>query len=528
MSITRMPRRSLLRAGLCMIGLAAGSSMLEACGRSARAPEGEKPAASASTPGVAATAAPGAPAAPTAVATSTINPVTLAAPALAKKFGGETVKIATTTEYYAYSMRMFRDQIERDGNVKITIDVVPALDLFTRNMAEYSSQTTSYDVFMFGPYLLADYAPHLEPVKPLIDKVGLDLALDDILPTFKDYYLNWGGTQYAMSFDGDMHMILYNREVFEDTALMKQYKDKTGKELGPPATWDDYVAIAQFFHETPWRKDGQKGFGVSEGYASPHWWWESRFSAYGGMFFDEELKPLINSQNGILATENLVKTAAFTPPGANNWAYQDVENALIKGEAPLSMNWSSAARAAQDPQKSTTAGKIGYAVTPSAPVNGQVWPSRPALCTGQNLGIPKYSKSKEAAAYVLWFLTRPEVHARHCLDTATGIDAYRPSVLKNEQFVKTYGQQYIDVISTTLQTGFPDLQVPGAFEYYTKLRDGLSQAITKVKPVKEALDGVADEWNKVSQRVGVDRQKEAWNKALTAMKTRGLVYRPIG
>ncbi len=523
----KLSRRTLLSGAAWGVGLAATTALLQACGRAAvaTAPPGASAAPAGATQ--ATSAGPTVATTPTAAPTSTVVPATIAAPAVGKKFTGQTIKIATSTEYYAYAMRQFRDQIEREGNLKLSIDVVPGNDLYTRNQTEYSAGATSYDVTMFLPFQLPDYAPHMAPIKALMDKNGLDLQLDDVLPTFKDYYLTWAGTQVAMSFDGDIHLLFYNKDAFENPDMVSQYKVKTGKELAPPTTWDDYATVAQFFTETPWRKDGQKGFGTAEGFSGPQWWWQNRFAAYGGIYFDDALKPLINGKNGLLATENLVKVADYAPPGSNNFGYQEAENALIKGDAAMSINWSSAFRSAQDKSRSTTVGRIGAAVPPGALVGGLALPSHASLATGWVLGIPKYGKNQDAAAYVVWFLSQPAVHTHFCIDPATGIDAYRTSTLKDPQFAALYGQQYVDVINKGLQSGFPDLQVPGSSEYYTKLQDGLTQAITKVKPVQAALDGVAAEWDKVSQRVGKDKQQQAWATSLAVMKARGLEYKPL-
>ncbi|MDQ2787009.1 MAG: hypothetical protein M3Y58_18625 [Chloroflexota bacterium] len=536
----RMTRRSFIRAAGTAAGTAAAAAVLQACGggtatntpaaKAATAATGATPASAAVSP-----AAGGAPtatvigAASTLAAaqpTSTFVPATVAAPAVKKNFNGATIKIAASTEYYAYALRQFRDQIEKEGNLKLNIDVVPGTDLFQRNITEYTTQSTSYDVTMFLPFQLPDYAPHLEPIKPIMDKNGFDLKLDDIMPVFRNVYTTWGGTMLAVSFDGDLHMMYYNRDAFETTALVKQYKDTTGKDLAAPVTWDDYASLAQFFTETPWRKDGQKGYGTAEGLGGPNWWWQNRLGAYGGVYFDESLNPLINSKNAVLATDNLVKVAAFMPPGSNNFGYQETENALTKSDVALSVNWSSTGRVVTDPKKSAVVGKIGFAVTPGAVVNGKTL-VHPALPTGWSLGIPKYGKQKDAASYVVWFYSQPEVHLHFCLDPETGIDAYRASVLVNDQFITRYSKPYVDTIKASLPIGFPDLQVPGSSAYYTPLNDALSQAITKVKPTADALNTAADAWNKISDRVGKQKQTAAWNQAYTAMKAQGLEYKPI-
>ncbi len=539
----RLSRRSFIRAAVAAASSAAGVALLQACsagGAATNTPAPTKAAgvATGATPSAAETASPAVGGSPTATVigaastlaaaqpTSTFVPVTVAAPAVTKNFNGATVKIAASTEYYAYALRQFRDQIEKAGNLKLNIDVVPGTDLFQRNITEYTTQSTSYDITMFLPFQLPDYAPHLEPIKPLMDKNGFDLKLDDILPVFRNVYTTWGGTMLAVSFDGDMHMMYYNRDAFENTGLAKQYKDKTGNDLAPPATWDDYAALAQFFTDTPWRKDNQKGYGTAEGLGGPNWWWQNRLGAYGGVYFDDALKPLINSKNALLATDNLVKVAAFMPPGSNSFGYQETENALAKGDVALSVNWSSTGRAVTDPKKSAVVGKIGFAVTPGAVVNGKAL-VHPALATGWSLGIPKYGKQKDAASYVVWFFSQPEVHLHFCLDPNTGIDAYRSSVLANDQFISLYSKPYVDAIKQSLQLGFPDLQIPGASAYYTPLNDALTQAITKVKPMADALNTAADAWDKISDRVGKQKQTDAWKQAYTAMKAQGLEYKPI-
>ncbi len=538
----QVSRRSFIRATLAGASTAAAAALLAACGgttttdsatptRAAGASTGATPSSAGATPAAAsgsptATVQGAASTMAAAQPTSTFVPATVAAPAVKKNFNGATIKIAASTEYYAYALRQFRDQIEKEANLKLNIDVVPGSDLFQRNITEYTTQSTSYDITMFLPFQLPDYAPHLEPVKPLMDKNGFDLKLDDIIPTFRNVYTTWGGTLLAVSFDGDMHMMYYNREAFENIDLAKQYKDKMGKDLAPPATWDDYASLAQFFTETPWRKDGQKGYGTAEGLNGPNWWWQNRLGAYGGVYFDESLKPLINSKNAVLATDNLVKVAAYMPPGSNNFGYQETENALAKGDVALSINWASTGRAVTDPKKSAVVGKVGFAVTPGAVVNGKTL-VHPALPTGWSLGIPKYGKQKDMAAYVVWFYSQPAVHLHFCLDPETGIDAYRPSVLDSEQFVSRYSKPYVETIRQSLQIGFPDLQVPGSSEYYTPLNDALSQAITKVKPTVDALNTAADEWNKISNRIGKQKQMDAWNQAYTAMKAQGLEYKPI-
>lgn len=459
-------------------------------------------------------------------ATPVPKSATVPSPNLGKDFGGKEIRMGTSTEYYAYALRMFQDQVEKEFNVKLKIDVVPATDMYQRNITEFTSGSTSYDVLMFLPFTLPDYAPHLVPLDDQGKKLNLDFKLDDVLPSFREIYSTWNGKIVSIPFDGDVHLLMYNKDAFENPELQQKFKAEHNYDLAIPSTYDQYLDMAKFFNENPWRKDGQKGYGVAEGYNGPEWWYENRLGSYGAVYFDENMEPLINGKNAIAAADNLVQTAKFSPPGSNSFGYQETENALVKGDVALSINWSSAYRTSTNPAKSTTVGRIGTAVTPAAMVNGQL-NRRDALCTGWSQCVPKYSKNIEAATYIVWFYSQPAVHTAHIIDPDTGVDAYRVSSLDNEEFVASYGADYVKVIKDAIAVGFPDLQVPNAFEYYTSLDNGLKEAIAGSKSTADAMNGIAKEWKDITDRMGADQQKAAWNNEYDKMKAQGIKYIPM-
>lgn len=451
---------------------------------------------------------------------------TVAPAGLNKTFDNVEIRIATIAEYYAYAFRMFQDEIEKELGVKLSIEVVPANDLYARNMQDYASGSTSYDIAYFLPYQLPDFAPHLDPLGQLLDQYGLDPQLDDVLPAFKNFYTMWDGQLVTLPFDGDHHLMLYNKDAFEDEKLQQQFQDKYGYELAAPTSYDQYLQMAEFFQSTPWRKDGGQGYGTAEGYLEPAWWYENRLASSGALYFDDQMNPLINSKNAIAAAQNLVECAKFNPPGANTFGYQEVENAIAQGDVALSINWSSAFRTSMDPNKSKVVGKIGTAVTPGMMVNGNLI-RHDALCTGWVLGIPTYGPNKEAATYVAWYYSRPEVHTAFILDPNTGIDAYRRSSIQNEEFAAKYGADFVKTIEDSLTVGFPDLQLPNAFEYYTSLHNQLKEASAGGKSVDDAMNQVASEWNDITDRMGREQQLEAWSREFNALKEAGIEYVPM-
>lgn len=445
---------------------------------------------------------------------------------LGKNFGGATIRIATIAEYYAHAFRMFQDQVEQELGVTLSIEVVPAADLYARNMQDYVGGSTSYDVAFFLPYQLPDYAAHLDPIGDLMAQYGLDSQLDDILPAFRNFYTTWDGKHMTVPFDGDHHLMLYNKDAFENADLQAKFESENGYPLAVPETYDQYLQMAKFFHENPWRTDGGTGYGAAEGYLEPAWWFENRLASSGAVYFDEEMNPLINTPNAIMAAQNLIDLAPYNPPGSNTFGYQEVENAIAQGDVALSINWSSAFRTSMDPNKSKVVGRIGTAVTPGFMVNDELV-RHDALCTGWVLGVPTYAPNKEASTYVAWFYSQPEVLTAHILDPNTGVDAYRLSSIQDPAFAEKYGEDFVQTIEDSITVGFPDLQVPNAFEYYTSLNSQLREAATGGKSVEDAMNQVATEWNEITDRMGREAQAEAWNKSYAAMKDAGITYIPL-
>src|SRR5215831_16053460 len=64
-----------------------------------------------------------------------------------------------------------------------------------------------------------------------------------IAPTYRDNQMKVGGKIYGFPDDGDVFIMYYRRDLFEDPAVQKAFKDKTGKDLAVPKTWADFDVV---------------------------------------------------------------------------------------------------------------------------------------------------------------------------------------------------------------------------------------------------------------------------------------------
>jgi len=59
----------------------------------------------------------------------------------------------------------------------------------------------------------------------------------------------------------------------------------------------------------------------------------------------------------------------------------------------------------------------------------------------------------------------------------------------------------------------PDPVIPAADEYQRKLSFEITEALAKRKSPKDALDNAAKEWDRSTERRGLEKQKAAWGES---------------
>jgi multiple sugar transport system substrate-binding protein len=451
--------------------------------------------------------------------------------------GTSTIRISSVADVYASGFRKFADEIRQELGLTMEFDNVPPQDAYQQDLLEFNSGRSSHDIVLFEPAWLADYSRHLEPLEDLAAQYDVDLGLgDDVMPIFNRLYTRWEGVLYSVPWDGDQHNLYYNTQAFESEDNKSAFRDQFGYELKPPETWDQYRDMAEFFNGRDWNGDGKKKYGVAEAWKRggfSFWWWANKFAAYGGVWFDENLQPLINSPAGILALENTLAIRDYCPPGATNFDYPELEAALIQEQVPMVVQWSSTGKSAIDPEKSNIVGNVGTALLPGARQPDGSLHRRPGLPTGWSAGVPKYAENKEAAIRLIAFISTQERALDICLDPGTAVDPWRQSSLEatsawREAYPDSteFIDQYVGVLRETLELGIPDLQIPGSQEYVTAADREISGAIAGKKSAQEALDAAADAWNTISDRAGRENQTAAWNSQYSEMKKLGITYRP--
>ena len=209
-----------------------------------------------------------------------------------------------------------------------------------------------------------------------IDSFLTDSSLHDAGFVPRDQlFTNWwqelssyGGRTYGFPYAGLTTFLCYRKDLLNDPSNQRSFKARYHRDLKPPATWQEYTQVAEFFtrpaeHFYGTYIQGKQGLAL--------WYeWLNLIYSFGGNILDSQHgweygDVVINSPQNITATEQYAKLIAFSPPDTLNYGWGEAQSALQQGHVFMGLLWNDQAPFLEDPAASKVAGKIAYSLIPS-------------------------------------------------------------------------------------------------------------------------------------------------------------------
>ncbi|MFB6297620.1 MAG: extracellular solute-binding protein, partial [Salinirussus sp.] len=273
---------------------------------------------------------------------------------------------------------------------------------------------------------------------------------------------------------------------------------------------------------------GKRGFSYG--------WFLTRFGGAGGIYFDEEMEPQINTEAGRRALEHLGESLQYAPPETASYGYAGLRDAFLNEKVAMVIQWTDVPKkAAATPAVSDKWG--------GAPVPGFANDTAAsAMPVGRVLGIPSYtSDSKKLAAYRFAQTFAGPKFSKHMVsDPRCGEDPYRSSHFENPEVYtkqnpfsteaegsKTFSsmaqaEEYASAVSATLEQGYPIPYWPGAPQYINALDIQVSKFISGQVGVDKALQNVEEEWKSIVDELGREQQRSYYQNVIQAWKNAGI------
>lgn len=446
-----------------------------------------------------------------------------------RPFEGVELVVAGDAGHNLKPFEWWADEVYEKSGIRIKEIVgIPFNGVYEKLKTEFVAGTGAFDVVVFYPAFIGDFAGngYLLQLDPYTQKY--DPELDDVIPAFRELYLKYEGKLFALPFDGDVLNLYYRTDLFEDPAEKEAFRARYGYELAPPKTWDQWLDIAEFFTRDT-DGDGRTDlYGVAEyGQRGYSWaWWANRFAAYGGVYFDEDMNPQINTEAGVKALENMIASLRFSPPDTLAYGYDELRDVFLEGRVAMVVQWSDVGKKGNDPELSKIPGKLGVTLVPGVQRDGKVV-HRSMMPVGRVLAVAKDTRHPEAAYWLIQFLTSKEKSLHDVSSSATGLDPYRYSHFAAPEAYGMFAsreeaERYLAGVQANMEAGFPELTIPGAWQYEDVLDLYVNQALAGQIGPKEALDKAAEEWVRITNRFGKARQQQFYKASVEAWKALGL------
>jgi multiple sugar transport system substrate-binding protein len=403
---------------------------------------------------------------------------------------------------------------EKETGCKVKVVEVPTAEMFTKIMQEYRAGTGSYDALNVIPAWMPDLvqAGALEQLDSYVDKYGYRAELQKIAPTFRDNWMTVNGKIYGFPDDGDVFLMYYRKDIFARADLKKDFAAKYNYELMPPKTWKQFDEIGSFLTEKL-KSEGTYGAAFFREPPYTMFMFQERFRNEGGKFFDANMKATVNNPTGVRVFTEMRNENRFMPPGVEKFGFVENLATFLQGQSAMTISWPPYGRFAAGylgsekalswVPKSTIAGKVGYALPPGG---------HPELAAGFALSLASSSKNKEAAYLFIQWLNSEEISTLRVELPYTLRDPFRDSHYTDPTYLKLWpdAKDYLAALKAASQTGLLDLSLIQTDKYEEALRQGISRLWTG-EDAKKILDDVAQQWDDVTGKVGVDKQKAVYN-----------------
>jgi multiple sugar transport system substrate-binding protein len=385
---------------------------------------------------------------------------------------------------------------EAETGIKVTVETTPWSDFQTKTFREFAAKGDSWDIVVGDSQWLGAGATqgHYVELTDWFIKNGVDKSMAPATVVGYAEYPKGSKKYWAVPLEGDANGWAYRKDYFEDPKEKAAFRDKYGYELDIPKTWTQLRDMAEFFH-----RPSENRYGVAiytqKDYDAITMGVQNVVFAWGADLGDPKtyrVNGVLNTKGGIEALEFYKELYKYTPPDWGNVFFQGNNQAITEGLAAMSMNYFAFFPALINPSVNKYAKVTGFFANPAGPGG------RYASLGGQGASIIKYSKKHDLAYKFLEWFIRDEVQQKWA---ALGGYTCNANVLKSKAFLEDtpYNQAFYETMFMVKDFW----AVPEYAELLEICQRNWHQYVVGGKgTAKEAMDTIANEWEKIFKREG--------------------------
>ncbi len=349
------------------------------------------------------------------------------------KFKGVTLHgVTESTPPSNYIKDVLAPEFEKATGIKVEIETTSWDQMYDKAIKDMEAGTGIYDMVYIEQDIIYAYLARnflVDITKTLADDPSLKAPDYDPshFTTFANYFKNADGDLFGMPMEAFIKIYLYRTDLFNDPEVQAAFKEKTGKDLKPATTHEDYTQIAEFFTEYGKEKGLDLWGTTAQAHTGhPASWYEffesvaPTFGVYNwGINADDNYGATVehggqmNSDKAKAALKYWLHLRDIAPPEAASSTWTEVATTFAAGRAAQGMVYGeNAAWIASDPEKSKVVGNVGVALPPVEPgvmEDAESGKGYIGYYDGGAFGIPVTSKNKEASLLFLQYFAQDSV-----------------------------------------------------------------------------------------------------------------------
>ena len=307
--------------------------------------------------------------------------------ALAGMASAETLTIATVNNGDMIRMQGLTSEFTaQNPDIQVQWVTLEENVLRERVTTDIATRGGQYDIMTIGTYEVPIWTKQgwLLP----LENLGADYDVDDLLPAIRSGLTGEDGKLYAAPFYGESSFVMYRKDLME----------KAGLTMPDAPTWDFIADAARKMTD---RANGINGICLrgKAGWGENMAFLTATSNAFGARWFDENWQPQFDQPEWKNTLDFYVKLMNDAgPQGASSNGFNENLALFQQGKCGMWIDATVAASFVTNPQDSTVADKVGFALAPDTGLG-----KRGNWLWAWNLAIPAGTQKAEAAEkFIAW------------------------------------------------------------------------------------------------------------------------------
>ncbi|MCY3832793.1 MAG: sugar ABC transporter substrate-binding protein [Chloroflexi bacterium] len=347
-----------------------------------------------------------------------------------RPYEGTTLNLFYFPITYIVGLEELLPEFEEATGMTVEFELLEEQASVQKAQLELASGAGNFDVvgIQSGNMPLYAQGGWVTPIEDFYDGEYVDAAMlnvDDFVGSTMDA-LAFGGTQYCLPMFAATTILYYQIDKFEAAGIE-----------GPPATYDELLAIAPSLHSDEVPMIALRGNPPAA--AGNIWIFNSFFHGEGASYFadfPDDLTPTVNSPEAIRALTNFVAVKNnYGPEGVAAYVYDDVVTSMQQGTVVMVIDGAPLAGRILHPDQSKVAGNLGFAVMPGGAAGPKPGFAAHGLCV-----VANSDKQEAAYKFVEWALSFDTM--KKISLSSPHVAVSRNSLWEDADFIAKYDYNY--------------------------------------------------------------------------------------